>query len=52
MTAGEHAACPVQRDLDPFSPTFLADPFAILAAVPREMPVFYAPSIDYDVVTR
>src|SRR5207302_2056060 len=28
------------------------DPFAVLASLPREMPVFYAPSIDYYVVTR
>jgi cytochrome P450 len=52
MTTPEHAACPVHADFDPLSPTFLADPFAVLASLPREMPVFYAPSIDYYVVTR
>ena len=52
MTTHEHAACPVHADFDPLSPTFLADPFAVLAALPRETPVFYAPSIDYYVVTR
>jgi cytochrome P450 len=52
MTTHEHAACPVHADFDPLSPTFLADPFAVLASLPREMPVFYAPSIDYYVVTR
>jgi cytochrome P450 len=52
MTIHEHAACPVHADFDPLSPTFLADPFAVLASLPREMPVFYAPSIDYYVVTR
>jgi cytochrome P450 len=52
MTTQEHAACPVQADFDPLSPTFLADPFAVLASLPHEMPVFYAPSIDYYVVTR
>jgi cytochrome P450 len=52
MTPYEHAACPVHADFDPLSPTFLADPFAVLASLPREMPVFYAPSIDYYVVTR
>jgi len=52
MTTHEHAACPVHADFDPLSPTFLADPFAVLASLPRETPVFYAPSIDYYVVTR
>src|SRR5215510_235397 len=52
MTTHEHAACPMHADFDPLSPTFLADPFAVLAALPRAMPVFYAPSMDYYVVTR
>jgi cytochrome P450 len=52
MTALENTACPGHADFDPFSPTFLADPFAVLALLPRETPVFYAPSIDYYVVTR
>ena len=52
MTTHEHAACPVHADFDPLSPMFLADPFAILASLPHETPVFYAPSIDYYVVTR
>jgi cytochrome P450 len=47
-----HAACPVHADFDPLSPTFLADPFAVLASLPRETPMFYAPSIGYYVVTR
>ena len=44
--------CPVHADFDPFSAAYLADPFAILAALPPDTPVFYAPSIDYYVVTR
>jgi cytochrome P450 len=52
MTASERATCPVHADFDPLSPTFLADPFAVLVSLPREMPVFYAPSIDYYVVSR
>jgi len=52
MTTHEHTACPVHADFDPLSSTFLADPFAVLASLPRETPVFYAPSIDYYVVTR
>jgi cytochrome P450 len=45
MTA---VGCPVHADFDPLSPAFLADP---LADRP-DAPVFYAPSIDYYVVTR
>jgi cytochrome P450 len=52
MTINEHVACPVHAGLDPLSPAFLADPFAVLNSIPPEMPVFYAPSIDYYVVTR
>ena len=47
----EQAACPIHADFDPLSPAFLADPFAILKSLAGE-PVFYAPSIDYYVVTR
>ena len=43
--------CVVRADFDPFSPRFLADPFAVMDTV-RGTPVFYAPSIDYYVVTR
>jgi cytochrome P450 len=42
----------MHADFDPLSPTFLADPFAILASLPRDVPLFYAPSIGYYVVTR
>jgi len=45
--------CPVEEDFDPLSPGFLADPYAVLAALPLAAePVFYAPSIGYYVVTR
>jgi cytochrome P450 len=45
--------CPVVADFDPLSPEFLADPFKVMASVDlREHPVFFAPSIDYYVVTR
>ena len=43
--------CVVRADFDPFSPQFLADPFAVMDKV-RDTPVFYAPAIDYYVVTR
>src|SRR4030095_16794756 len=52
MTINEHGTCPVHADFDPLSPAFLADPFAVLDSIPRETPVFFAPSIDYYVVTR
>lgn len=46
--------CPVDESFDPLSAEFLADPFAVLAAMPpaAERPVFYAPSIGYYVLTR
>jgi cytochrome P450 len=47
------ATCPVHADFDPLSPQFLRDPYAVLAALDvEEAPVFYAPSLDYYVVTR
>ena len=52
MVIHERSACPVHADFDPLSPAFLADPFAVLDSLARETPVFYAPSIDYYVVTR
>ena len=53
MTIEHHAGCPVRAGFDPLSAEFLADPFAVLAELPvEEAPVFYAPSIDYYVVTR
>jgi len=52
MTTDARASCPMHADFDPLSPAFLADPFAVQDALPRETPVFYAPSIDYYVVTR
>lgn len=45
--------CPVEPGFDPLSPEFLADPFAVMASLPLvERPVFYAPAIDYYVITR
>lgn len=43
----------VEPAFDPLSPEFLADPFAVMRSLPlAERPVFYAPAIDYYVVTR
>jgi cytochrome P450 len=52
MTNHEMIACPIHANFDPLSPEFLADPFSVLESIPRESQVFYAPSIDYYVVTR
>jgi cytochrome P450 len=53
MAIEHHAGCPVRSGFDPLSAEFLADPFAVLAELPlEEAPVFYAPSIDYYVVSR
>src|SRR5262250_3842895 len=52
MANNERARCPVHADFDPLSTSFLADPFAVLRALPGDTPIFYAPSIDYYVVTR
>ena len=44
--------CPVRSDFDPLSAEYLADPLAIFRSIPKSMPVFFAPTIDYYVVTR
>jgi cytochrome P450 len=43
------AGCPVDHDFDPLAPDFLANPYAFMDERP---PVFYAPSLDYYVVSR
>ena len=53
MTTTTGSACPVNESFDPLSPDFLADPYAVLAALPREeRPIFFAPSMGYYVLTR
>jgi hypothetical protein len=47
-----HGTCPVHANFDPLAEAFLGDPFAVLASLPRGTSVFYAPSIDYYVVSR
>jgi cytochrome P450 len=51
-TADTSPGSPGVEAFDPLSPRYLADPFAVLAALPAGEPVFYAPSIGYYVVTR
>jgi cytochrome P450 len=43
------AGCPVHTEFDPLGEAYLRDPVAEMDGVP---PVFYAPSLDYYVVTR
>ena len=53
MTNEPRSKCPVRENFDPLSEEFLTDPFAVLATLPlEEMPVFYAPTLGYYVVTR
>lgn len=53
MSLGEVVSCPVEPDFDPLSPEFLADPFAVMSSLSiGGRPVFYAPAIDYYVITR
>jgi cytochrome P450 len=52
MSSHGHGNCPVHAEFDPLATEFLADPFAVMASLPRDIPVFYAPAIDYYVVTR
>ncbi len=42
----------MHADFDPFSVEYQADPYRVLSALPAGAPVFFAPSIDYYVVTR
>lgn len=53
MSSEVAPGCPVNAGFDPLSPAYLDDPYAVMAALPlAEAPIFYAPSIDYYVVTR
>jgi cytochrome P450 len=53
MTSSVPAGCPVEAHFDPLGADYLADPYTVLDTLPvAEAPIFYAPSIDYYVVTR
>lgn len=43
---------PVDEAFDPLDPDYLADPYPYYARFRRESPVFYAPKIDFWVVSR
>ena len=49
---GAPAGCPVDHGFSPFSETYVADPYAVLAARRADTPVFYAPELGYLVLTR
>ncbi len=52
-TAGVVRGCPVNESFDPLSESFLANPYTVMAALPREeRPIFFAPSIGYYVLSR
>ena len=44
--------CPVEHSFSPFSEAYIADPYAVLAALRADRPVFYAPELGYLVLTR
>jgi cytochrome P450 len=52
MTQTNVASCPVHKNFDPLSESYLADPYPDQSAVRDEVPAFYAASIDMWVVTR
>ena len=43
---------PVDPDFDPLDPDYLADPYPYYEKFRREAPIFYAPKIDFWVVSR
>ena len=43
---------PVDPGFDPLDPDYLEDPYPYFARFRREAPVFYAPKIDFWVVSR
>jgi hypothetical protein len=53
MTTPAAPGCPVDESFDPLAPEFLADSYAVMAALPNQgAPLFFAPSIGYYIVTR
>lgn len=48
----QNADHPVDPDFDPLDPDYLADPYPYFAKFRKEAPIFYAPKIDFWVVSR
>ena len=44
--------CPIHADFDPLAEAYRTNPFAVFGAIPSDHSIFYAPAIDYYVVTR
>jgi cytochrome P450 len=52
QTIDQDADHPVNPTFDPLDPDYLSDPYPYFARFRRETPVFYAPKIDFWVVSR
>ena len=52
QTIDRGADYPVNLDFDPLDPDYLTDPYPYFAKFRRETPVFYAPKVDFWVVSR
>ena len=52
QTIDQDADYPVNSDFDPLAPDYLADPYPYFAEFRREARIFYAPKIDFWVVSR
>ena len=52
MDEATRTGCRVELSFDPLSETYLDDPFRVLATLPQDRAPFYAPMIDYYVVSR
>jgi cytochrome P450 len=52
MSSGPGSQCPVRHDFDPFDPTYLADPYPLLAELRQDAPLFYSPELRMWVLTR
>ncbi len=48
----QNADHPVDPDFDPLDPDYLADPYPYFVKFRKEAPIFYAPKIDFWVVSR
>jgi hypothetical protein len=48
----QNADYPVDPNFDPLDPDYLADPYPLYARFRGEAPIFYAPKIDFWVVSR
>jgi cytochrome P450 len=51
QTIDQDADYPANSDFDPLDPDYLADPYPYFARLRRKTPVFYAPKIDFWVLS-